>query len=224
MCIGQTYLPLLFPNSSIAPYQSPWQPHAHFPFYYFVSKLPLWDPPVLPIRMWLCGCLLGNKQSSSGHIPQREWFPLPQQTSTADRFSDMGRTSEASPPTMLDFFFSLKVQVLGMSLWLLCVDARNSCVRKRNNTLTLSSSSAGSYLHPVFTGVSLSCGWWEVGQVKILICWALKVIYTLSFDQLRISALRNTHCKMSISEWGWEKHKPVGINVPIYNSVGSITI
>lgn len=121
-------------------------------------------------------------------------------------------------------FFSLKVQVLGMSLWLLCVDACNSCVRKRNNTSTLSSFSAGSYLPSVFTGVSLSCRWWEVGKVKILICWALRVIYTLSFDQLRISALRNTHCKMSISEWGWEKRKPVGINVPIYNSVGGITI
>lgn len=108
MCTDQTYLPLLFPNSSSAPYQSPWQPHAHFPFYHFVSKLPLWDPPVLPICMRLCGCLLGNKQSTSGHIPQREWFSLPQQTSTTDRFSDMGRTSKASPPTMLYFFFLWK--------------------------------------------------------------------------------------------------------------------
>lgn len=223
MCTDQTYLRLLFPNSSSAPYQSPWQPHAHFPFYHFVSKLPLWDPPVLPICMRLCGCLLGNKQSSSGHIPKESGFLS---LSRHQQLIDSLIWEELQKPLLQPcwIFFSLKVQVLGMSLWLLCVDACNSCVRKRNNTSTLSSFSAGSYLPSVFTGVSLSCRWWEVGKVKILICWALRVIYTLSFDQLRISALRNTHCKMSISEWGWEKRKPVGINVPIYNSVGGITI
>lgn len=156
----------LLPTLPSAPYQSPWQPHAHFPFYYFVYCL----FEIHQCFPYACDYVavhwgIGNlsvatspKESGSASLSRHQ------------QLIDSLIWEEPQKPLLQPcwIFFSLK-GLVHVTIAAMCY-ACNSCVRKRNNSSTLSSSSAGSYLHPVFKGVSLSCRWWEVGKVKILIC------------------------------------------------------
>lgn len=56
--------------------------------HFWLSLITLWASLVLPVCAWVCENPLGRDQSTSDHIPKREWFSLPQQPSIANSYSD----------------------------------------------------------------------------------------------------------------------------------------